>query len=238
MNDVQVRGTHNSYQPPLPALDRQLDEGIRQLELDVWAQPDGTFAVYHSAADTRSTCPTLDVCLAAVRAWLEGHRLSLPVFLIIENKGPDAPDALDATVRAELPGGLLVNPSEVVGGRWPTLAATRGRVIPVLIGAHPRSGAIFVYASSGPQAAITSRPDPVSQAPDIAALIGAGLVVRTQADGDDLLIDQHRRDAAVDNGAQIVSARDDGFRLAPGVSFRCDPLVPSPCRDEDLERTR
>ena len=35
--------------------------------------------------------------------------------------------------------------------------------------------------------------------------------------------------------AVAVSARDDGYLLPGGVSFRCDPLTPSPCRPEDLE---
>lgn len=239
VNDVQVRGTHNSYVPPLPPLERQLDEGIRQLEIDAWPQADGGFAVYHSAQDKRSTCPTLDACLAPVRAWLSAHPRALPVFLIIENKGAPAAPAIDAVVRAALPGRLLVNPREVVGGRWPTLASTRGRAIAVLIGlgadVYSPSSAMFVYTSSGPHAAITSRPDPVAQAGDIATFVRAGLVVRTQADGDNLLIDPKRRDAAAASGAQIVSARDDGFLLPGGVSFRCDPVVPSPCRPGDLE---
>jgi hypothetical protein len=96
---------------------------------------------------------------------------------------------------------------------------------------------MLVYASSGPLAAITSRPDPVAQASEIAALVRAGLVVRTQADGDGVLIDEHRRAAAGESGAQLVSARDDGFLLPGRVSARCDPLVPSPCRPGDLEPT-
>lgn len=248
VNDVQVRGTHNSYQPPLPPLERQLDEGIRQLELDVWAQPDGRFAVHHSPADRRSTCPTLDACLAPVRAWLGAHRRALPLFLIVEDKdtSPTALDALDAALRDALPGHLLVRPSEVVGHRWPTLAQTQGRVVAVLIGdlagVYSRNGTsltgrtMLVYASSGPLAAITSRPDPLAQGADIAAFIRSGLVVRTQADGEDLVIDQHRRDAAGVSGAQIVSARDDGFLLPGRVSARCDPLVPSPCLPRDLKQ--
>jgi hypothetical protein len=234
LNAVQVRGTHNSYQPPFLPLARQLDEGIRQLELDVWAQPGGRLAVFHSDKDRRSTCPTLDVCLAPVRSWLESHTKAVPVYLIVEDKqGP--PAAVDAAVQAALPGHLLVRPSEVVDGRWPTLATTRGRAIPVLIGTEARTAAMFIYSSSGPSAAITSRPDPVAQGAEIASLVRAGLVVRTQADGDDLLINERRRQAAVDSGAQIVSARDDGFLLPGGVSVRCDPLVPSPCRPGDLE---
>ncbi|MBV8979650.1 MAG: hypothetical protein JO086_02010 [Acidimicrobiia bacterium] len=234
INDVQVRGTHNSYQPPLPPLERQLDEGIRQLEVDVWVQPDGSLAVYHSTADRRSTCPALDSCLGPVRTWLEGHRRSLPVFLIVEDKA-GSPSAIDAAVQAALPGRLLVRPDEVVGGRWPTLAATRGRAVPVLIGTASRTAAMFTYASSGPQAAITSRPDPVAQAGDVATFVKAGLVVRTQADPDTFVLDEKRREAAAASGAQIVSARDDGYLLPGGVSWRCDPLVPSPCRAGDLE---
>jgi hypothetical protein len=234
VNAVQVRGTHNSYQPPLPPLERQLDEGIRQLEIDVWAQPDGRLAVYHSIADRRSTCPTLDVCLSAVRSWLEAHPKALPVYLIVEDKF-GSPTAIDAAVQQALPGRLLVRPDEVVGGRWPTLSTTRGRAIPVMIGTETRTAAMFVYASTGPNVAITSRPDPIAQAADITALLNAGLVVRTQADGDNLLIDPKRRDAAAASGAQIVSARDDGYLLPGGVSFRCDPVAPSPCRAADLE---
>jgi hypothetical protein len=241
VNDVQVRGTHNSYQPPLPPLERQLDEGIRQLEVDVWAQPDGRLAVYHSAADRRSTCPTLDACLAPVRAWLEGHRRALPLFLIVENKGAaQNANAAAVAVQTALPRHLIVGPKEVVAGRWPTLAGTRGRVIAVLIGNGAEQysgGSMFVYTDRGPLAAITSRPDPVAQAADIASFVRAGLVVRTQADGDNLVLDEKRRDAAAASGAQIVSARDDGYLLPGGVSWRCDPLVPSPCRPGDLERS-
>ncbi|MBV8385827.1 MAG: phosphatidylinositol-specific phospholipase C domain-containing protein [Acidimicrobiia bacterium] len=238
---MQVRGTHNSYQPPLPPLERQLDEGIRQLELDVWSQPDGSFAVYHSANDRRSTCPTLVACLQPVRVWLGAHRQALPLYLVVENKGaPQDAGAVAVAVQAALPGHLLVGPKEVAGGRWPTLAGTRGRVIAVLIGNGAEQytgGSMFVYASSGPLAAITSRPDPLSQAADIAAFVHAGLVVRTQADGDGVVLDEKRRDAAAASGAQIVSARDDGYLLPGGVSWRCDPLVPSPCRPRDMEPT-
>jgi hypothetical protein len=167
------------------------------------------------------------------------------VYLIVEDKDASAGtlQALDASVRAALPGRLLVRPEEVVDGRWPTLAATRGRVIPVLIGAESdaysrlSTRSMFVYASSGPLAAVTSRPDPVGEGSDIAALVKAGLVVRTQADGDNLVLDEKRRAAALDSGAQLVSARDDGLLLPGGVSVRCDPLVPSPCRPGDLERS-
>ena len=55
-------------------------------------------------------------------------------------------------------------------------------------------------------------------------------------DDQDVLIDEKRRAAAPTSGAQIVSARDDGFLLPGGVSSRCDPLVRSPCRPADLQQ--
>jgi hypothetical protein len=75
----------------------------------------------------------------------------------------------------------------------------------------------------------------VGQGADIAALVSAGLIVRTQADGDDLLVDEHRRAAALASGAQIVSARDEGLVLPGGAPARCDGLLPSACRPADLE---
>ena len=255
LNQIQVRGTHNSYHPPLPGLEVQLDHGARQLELDVFADPSGRFAVHHSAADLLSSCPALDACLAVIRQWMDHHPRAGPLFLIIEDKdavGPPAVgsvDALDAVVRAGLPGRRLVRPEEVlVGGgrRWPKLGDVRGRAVVVLIGplAGPysrggtslRGRAMFVYANAGPLAAITSRPDPVGQAAEIASFVRAGLMVRTQA--DDGFLDVRRRPAASTSGAQVISAADESFVLPGGTPSRCDPLLVAPgmCRASDVER--
>jgi hypothetical protein len=253
LNQIQVRGTHNSYHPPLPALDAQLDHGARQLELDVFAEPSVGFAVHHTLTDLASSCPELVACLGVIRRWMDGHRNAGPLFVVIEDKdaGAAALDALDAAVRSGLPGRRLLTPDEVLvrgGRRWPTLGRSRGRAVVVLIGdpAEPysrggtslRGRAMFVYSNAGPIAAVTSRPDPIGQAAEIATFVRAGLIVRTQA--DDGLLDVRRRPAALSSGAQILSARDESFVLPDGTPSRCDPLLVAPgaCSPSDVERSR
>ncbi|MCU1448012.1 MAG: hypothetical protein JWP02_182 [Acidimicrobiales bacterium] len=255
LNQIQVRGTHNSYHPPLPPLDVQLDAGMRQLELDVFSVGGGRFAVHHTPTDTLSSCADLAGCLAVVRRWMDVHRAAAPLFLIIEDKDPVTPDAasqldaLDAAVRTGIGGPRrLVLPDSVlpVARRgWPSLGAVRGRAAAVLLGpladSYSRSGtsltgrAMFVYAGAGPLAAITSRPDPVAQAGEIAVFVRAGLIVRTQT--DDGLFDVRRRLVAADTGAQLISAADTSYQLPGNVPWRCDPLLvpPARCHPSDVE---
>ncbi len=137
INQIQVIGTHNSYHAGLapgvakilqaqnpkafaaldykhPSLTAQLDGGVRQLEIDVFADAKGGlyahpylerqagteaeanpggvmdkpgFKVMHvQDIDQRSVCEPLIACLAEVRDWLRNHPDSLPVFLLIETK--------------------------------------------------------------------------------------------------------------------------------------------------------
>lgn len=136
VNHLQVVGTHNSYhvkarnsifttiaalQPELARtieythapLDEQLRGGVRQLELDVFADPVGGlyanrlgppivgepeasgiaelstpgFKVLHvQDIDFESTCWTLSSCLGVVRAWSEANPRHLPVLILIEAK--------------------------------------------------------------------------------------------------------------------------------------------------------
>lgn len=137
LNEIQVLGTHNSYKRapnqrllgmlqdysadlarelnyqhrPLP---EQLEElGIRQVELDVFADPEGgLFAepagarltgdnaflqvpemqqpglkVFHvQDIDYRSTCPTFVQCLRQIRQWSVSHPDHLPVMVLVEAK--------------------------------------------------------------------------------------------------------------------------------------------------------
>jgi hypothetical protein len=141
LDQVQVLGTHNSYhvapEPALldairavdpaladtlqyghPPLDEQLDAGIRQLELDVFADPDGGhyadpagpaavglpgpprapleepgFKVFHvQDVDQTSTCPTLVRCLQIVRDWSAGHPGHVPIVVLVEVKDEPIPD--------------------------------------------------------------------------------------------------------------------------------------------------
>ena len=164
INQLQALGTQNSYhlRPPgqsvVPQwdyahapLDRQLDGGVRQLELDVHYGADGAFRVFHVAAgDENTTCELLHDCLTAVREWSARHPFHHPVVVLIqpedefdEVKVDGHYEALDAEVRAVVPRDRLITPDDVRGrratltaavraGGWPTLSESRGRLLFVL----------------------------------------------------------------------------------------------------------
>lgn len=144
MHEIQVLGTHNSYhrKPPpalfdaLTAFDRALAEsldyeepplteqleelGARQLELDVFADPEGGlystrhinptfglppetegldepgFKVFHvQEIDYESVCPTFVACLTEVRAWSAANDDHVPLLILVEAKHDAIPDPLD-----------------------------------------------------------------------------------------------------------------------------------------------
>jgi hypothetical protein len=141
LNEVQVIGSHNSYHiQPVPDLievyllfdptaiyleytHRPLEEqfallGIRQIELDIYADPAGGLhaeplsleflagqvvhlpeldppgmKVIHIAdIDVVSTCPTLVACLQVVKAWSDANPAHLPLMILIEAKDDPPPD--------------------------------------------------------------------------------------------------------------------------------------------------
>ncbi len=141
LNEVQVIGSHNSYhiQPPnvlinlyllfdptaiyLQYTHRPLEEqldllGIRQMELDIYADPSGGLhaeplsleflagqpvhlpaldppgmKVIHIAdIDVASTCVTLVGCLQAVKSWSDTNPAHLPLMILIEAKDDPPPD--------------------------------------------------------------------------------------------------------------------------------------------------
>ena len=152
MNDIQVLGSHNSFKAQIPAavmaelrrreptlaealdyyhlpLRAQLDRGVRQLEIDIFADPQGGryadprgermaeaagertgfdraamrkpgYKVLHIPdIDYRSTCVTLVRCLGEVEAWSRAHPGHLPIMLTI-----NAADTVgDRAVTAPLP---------------------------------------------------------------------------------------------------------------------------------------
>jgi len=136
MNDIQVVGSHNSFKAQIPAavmqrlravdpasanglayyhlpLSRQLDAGVRQLEIDIFADPDGGryanpagealaeatgertdfaraamaapgFKVFHIPdVDYLSGCVTLLRCLKEVDDWSRAHPRHLPIMITI-----------------------------------------------------------------------------------------------------------------------------------------------------------
>jgi len=138
LNQIQVIGTHNSYHAGLtpvvakllrarnpgafdsldyahPSLTDQLDHGVRQVELDIYADtkggrfahpfgaalagpkaepfdPEGVmlkpgFKVMHlQDIDYVSTCQPFIACLREIRAWSMAHPAHEPVFILVETK--------------------------------------------------------------------------------------------------------------------------------------------------------
>lgn len=143
-NEVQVLGSHNSYHiEPEPALlaalasfdgafaasleytalplADQLDRGVRQLELDVFADPEGGryasraglqaigrdpssgidaldapgLKVLHvQDVDFGTHCLTFIACLETLRGWSERNRGHLPILVMVEAKQDPLPDPL------------------------------------------------------------------------------------------------------------------------------------------------
>jgi hypothetical protein len=147
INHIQVIGSHNSFhlkpQPlafeAITAVSPQLAEsieyshrplteqleqfGIRQFELDVFADPDGGlyanraanavigldpiapdpelqvpgYKVLHTQDfDYETTCLTLVICLTEIAAWSSGHPDHLPVMIMLEIKTQSVPEAAAA----------------------------------------------------------------------------------------------------------------------------------------------
>ena len=153
-NEVSVAATHNSY-AGLPSGDlgsvrRQLDRGVRFLELDVHDNEFARFGyrighespgddVVNSGGNPRTA--RLGAWLGAIQRWSAAHPRHAPIAL-----GLDLKDRLTdnrsfaegglARLNAELAESLdgLFTAEELGGGPWPTVNALRGRVIAVLSG--------------------------------------------------------------------------------------------------------
>jgi len=162
LNQLQVMGTHNSYhkrgdpafnalietvvpgvtaewdyeQAPLPT--QFADQGVRQIELDVWADPDGTifsdrksheaaglpadpgipelkepgFKVLHiHEVDLESTCWTFVTCLTEVKTWSDANPGHAPFTILVEAKDDVVPDLLGLGYAPVIP----IGPAELDG---------------------------------------------------------------------------------------------------------------------------
>ena len=141
LNEIQVLGTHNSYHiQPAPALQSLINvfepmlgptleythlplptqfasQGIRQIELDVFADPEGGFysepagltffdpaahipeldvpglkVLHVQDVDFETTCSTFVACLGELKAWSDANPAHLPIFVLIEAKDDILPD--------------------------------------------------------------------------------------------------------------------------------------------------
>ncbi len=172
LNEIQVLGTHNSYhvQPreeiftalemlsaELAAsieyshapLDEQLtDYGIRQFELDVFADPQGGkyasraanpvvglpaqsdepaldepgFKVLHTQDfDYETTCLTLVACLEIIHGWSEDHPDHVPVMVMIEGKEETIEEAAAGETDLEIPDLGFAEPLKLTPGLFDDL---------------------------------------------------------------------------------------------------------------------
>lgn len=345
LNQLQVLGTHNSYhiQPPSELMEvlrahdptwgenleythrpltEQLDSlGIRQIELDVFADPEGGhfarpaghqlaglgsalddpamhepgYKVLHvQDIDYRSTCPTLVQCLEAVQAWSLDNPDHVPIMILIEVKDGALPDtlgleftdpvpvrekeldALDEEIRSVFDSDHLITPDDVRGAYdtleeaileegWPTLAASRGRILVALdntgrhrdlyLDGHPVLQDRVMFASSPPgepSAAFIKMNDPLGEnAERIRERVEAGYLIRTRADVPTQQArsgDTTQREAALSSGAQYVSTDypepspfGSGYVVhlpeAESYPARCNPVNgPSECAPDWIER--
>jgi hypothetical protein len=142
LNQIQVIGTHNSYRLPTtpqilavlqafdaalaseleyshpPLADQLDDQEVRQVELDVFADPAGGlyaarvglgvvglpndapaelhepgFKVLHiQDLDFNTSCLTLVACLRQLKAWSDAHPWHLPIAVLVELKADPIPD--------------------------------------------------------------------------------------------------------------------------------------------------
>ncbi|HEV3024166.1 MAG TPA: Ca2+-dependent phosphoinositide-specific phospholipase C [Pirellulales bacterium] len=224
-------------------LEVQLDRGVRSLELDLHYR-NGDFEVFHvPLLDEGTTCRRLTDALATVRRWSDAHPRHVPISILFELKkeGPrldarirevDAAglEKLDGLLRAAFPPERRIAPDDVRSGAamlrqavesggWPTLAASRGKVLFILhddekqrdlyTRDHPSLAGRVMFVRSDDQrddGATLVLDDPRS--PDIKRLVEAGYFIRTRADAGlraETRGGRLRRDLALDSGAQIVS---------------------------------
>jgi hypothetical protein len=342
LNHLQALGSHNSYhiqaKQPLFAwlqhfsrdladsleyshepLDQQFElRGIRQVELDVFADPDGGlfanrsglyfvhqdtasgipdldqpgFKVLHvQDLDFESTCWTFVECLTTIKMWSAAHPRHMPIMIQVEAKDDQIPirdaavpvpigatefDALDAEIRSVFPPAQLITPDDVRGEHatleeavrtdgWPTLGASRGKVLFTLdnegsyrqtyLTGHPALAGRVMFTSAHPgnaDAGFVKLNDPIGDYDLIRQVVAEGFIVRTRSDADTVQArtgDTTMRDAALASGAQWVSTDYEvadslfgtGYQVTipGGTPARCNPIsAPPGCTSLDIENPR
>jgi hypothetical protein len=218
----------------------------------------GAKVLHAPLVDARTHCLTLADCFGQVAAWSRAHPNHDLIVIFVNTKeepfnspvipnpplyteadlaGIDA-DAVQAFGRAhivapdDLRGDAPTLRQAATGGRWPSLAASTGKVLLVL-DSNPRIAQLYrqdhpsltgrmmfgLYDAAEPEAAVFNIQDPNAEETRIKALVAQGFLVRTRSDADTREARQHdlgRLQAALRSGAQIIST--DYYPGAP------DPL--------------
>ena len=274
------------YASPVALRITSNDETIRIPEMETPG-----FKVFHlQDIDYKSSCGGRFVdCLEAVKRWSDEHPRHMPIMIQVEAKDDVLPDpgygfvipipigtaeldALDAEIRSVFPPERMITPDDVRGTHatlreavttdgWPTLGASRGKVLFTLdnegkrnayIAGHPSLQGRVLFTTSpidAPEAAFRKLNDPVGDFDEIQAAVRAGFVVRTRSDADTMEARTNNttpRDMAIASGAQWVSTDypepdpdfGTGFKveIPDGTPARCNPLIaPEGCTSLDIE---
>ena len=259
-------------------LDEQLRaQGVRAVELDTQLNATtNRFEVLHfPGLDEGTTCRVFADCLTALKSWSDQNPRHHLLFVQIEPKDvPPAPDPepyfarLEQEVLAVWPRTRLITPDDVRGAAptlreavlsegWPTLGATRGKMLLFIDNsrefrdAYTRAGRdlngrlMFIDADvDAAYAGVLILNDPDDAVREAVEL---GFIVRTRADADlrePRTGDTSRRDAALASGAHIVSTDfpvlvsgiDYSVTIPGGTPSRCNPLVAPPgCQPLHIE---
>lgn len=262
---------------PLP---EQLDGGVRKFELDLhFNDPGQPIDVYHlEVIDMMTTCAQLGACLQGMRDWSDahpGHHILYVMFEIKTAYNQILVDEwladLEAQVLAVWPRDRVLTPDDVQGDAvdlptalattgWPTIDATRGKLLLVLHDggmyreryvADGLAGRLLFPDAYGdltlPYAAVHSINDAIDDAAKIGEVVDAGHLVRTRADADNvepLAGDYTRAEAALASGATFISTDypppkgmvDYVFEIPGGTPSRCNPRVaPGDCTPQQIE---
>jgi hypothetical protein len=206
------------------------------------------FKVFHiQEIDFRSNCLTFKNCLQELKSWSDAHKGHYPIFITMNAK--DEPinrpgfavpekftaevyDQLDKVIVETLGKQYLITPDDVRGsaetlenavlaGKWPTVAAAKGKFMFVLdetgakratyIEGHPslKGRVLFTNSEPGtPEAAFLIRNNPINELAAIQDLVKKGYLVRTRADADTKQARQNDKqmfEAACKSGAQIIT---------------------------------
>jgi hypothetical protein len=248
------------------------------------------YKVLHAQdVDFRSSCLTFIGCLTVIRDWSRAHPDHTPILITMNAKDDASPmpggpaalkfdvaayDAVDAEIRSVFKPGEVITP-DIVQGRWPTLraavlhngwptlGASRGKVLFALDEDPPKvavyRGArrslegrmVFINTDEASPAAAYLTLNEAADAARITADVKLGYLVRTRADADTVEAranDTRRREAAFVSGAQYVSTdyRHPETRFSPyqarlpgGAITVCNPQrSPERCAGMPVEAER
>ena len=242
----------------------------------------GTKVLHIDDIDYASTCLTFVSCLSQVRDWSTANPSHLPVMILVEVKTPTfgepAPittgnlDTIDEEIRSVFSDEQVLTPDDIRGGAaslreavtttgWPTLAASRGKVLfgldnggevrDLYVAGRPSLEGRMMFASmesvDDPAAAFFKRNDPLGEGQAaIADLVSQGFIVRTRSDVPVVQVaanDRTQLEAALASGAQYISSdylepdlnySEYVASLPGGGVARCNPVASNPDCDDAL----